>query len=845
MKNFFQLVLLLLLVGCGGDYQATEPETQTIKLPVIYPKIRIWNTPSAGEKAVYNPPGFQWPSSEKGNYSIRISTSKSFDKDLIEKNGIPYALFNPHQSLKEGLWYWQYRVDNKVWTEIDSFNISGATPSFVTPDWDALLSVIPNTHPRVLIVESELEDFRQRVEGYEEVSALIKEADEYVGKSPPDESLALPTFSGKNEFENNKIALLASKWVGWNVYQVMTLLSKAYLLTGDQKYFQTAKTWMVKIAKWDPEGPTHRNNFGDSGIMAGLAVGIDSFWALLTEEERKPIIDQITARAKGFYHLWLNSVESRSSSMHVWQHILHRMFYTSLALVREVPEASAWLEYIYELWIAQSPKMGEKDGAWFNGVSYFEMNTLTLYDISLTLQELTGTNFMQSPWYTNNPKWLIYAFPPGSISDGFCNNGSLYEQPTLNYAGYTEAAARMFDDSHASWYAKEVSKKLGEAVEDDQEFRWHRIKRKHLNPLPTPVKDFDLPQAAIFPDVGVAYMHTSIQDINSNLMLSVRSSPYGPMAHTHADQNTFNIAYGGKKLFYNTGYRPAMGDPHYLGWFKHTQGHNGILIDGQGQPFDAGAYGWLPRFLHSEQISYVVGDASNAYSGIKEEKMDSGLKVFRRHYLMVRPDVIIIYDELEADHAAEWSWLLHNDMGFKVDRYEILAESEVTRAKISLFSSSAVEIQVTDQFSVPVDNWTNKVDEDGDTLTFENQWHLKAVSEQKVEKMRYLAIFQIKADGSFEQVEESSNSYKVDNWIIEASLDINKPAAIKLRNTDNTVAFCSEGYLEVVDINPKYSVSAKLYELINGRSYFQESIDMIPEAIQKVMDRESLIEAKK
>ena len=57
----------------------------------------------------------------------------------------------------------------------------------------------------------------------------------------------------------------------------------------------------------------------------------------------------------------------------------------------------------------------------------------------------------------------------------------------------------------------------------------------------------------------------------------------GPLAHTHAEHNTFNIAFKGKRLFYNSGYRPWMGAPHTLAWYKHTQGHNGILVDQKGQ----------------------------------------------------------------------------------------------------------------------------------------------------------------------------------------------------------------------------------------------------------------------
>ena len=71
--------------------------------------------------------------------------------------------------------------------------------------------------------------------------------------------------------------------------------------------------------------------------------------------------------------------------MHVWQHILHNLFLTSITLIDEVPEASKWLKYIYELWLAQHPKMAENDGAWFNGTGYMRMNVMTLLDIPYKL----------------------------------------------------------------------------------------------------------------------------------------------------------------------------------------------------------------------------------------------------------------------------------------------------------------------------------------------------------------------------------------------------------------------------------------------------------------------------
>lgn len=843
---FFIGSIFILMAFNSSEIRKDEKEFPE----VIYPKIRIWTSPSYGEEPAFNSPSFQWPSKKKASYSFRLSTSKDFNKDLIEKNEIQFAIFNPHKTLKTGKWYWQYKVGNGHWNPVDSVVIKASTPKYETPEIKKLLSAIPETHPRVLVRKTDLGDLRERAKKYNESVKIINEANKYLNQPPPKEESVLPTFTGKNDFENSKIALLASKTSGGKILKVLNSLSQAYILTGDEKYFSTAKTWMLEISKWDTNGPSHTSDFGDSGIMTGMAIGVDTFWDLLSEPEREIIIKPAAVRASQFYKLWISQVESRSSSMHVWQHILHRLFQTSLAFTGEVPEADLWLEYIYELWIAQSPKMGEKDGAWFNGTGYFRMNTLTMYDVSANLKELTGVDFMLSDWYKNNPNWLIYAIPPNSVADGFCNDGNKHPEPTMNYAGYADAAARRFNDPYALWYANEIAKGFGVDISHDDEFRWYRIQRGYKTNLPKPVTEFDLPQAAKFPDIGVAYMNTSVQNIETNLMLALRSSPFGSLAHTHADQNTFNIAYGGKRLFYNSGYRPAMGDPHFLGWYKHTQGHNGILIDGEGQPFSDGSYGWIPRFLHGKQISYAVGDASNAYAGQVDGKyVDLGIKFYRRHFIMLRPSIIVIYDELEADHNAEWSWLLHNDNGFEIDpkNKTISAESEKTKAKVSLFSSCEIDFRITDQFSIPVDNWTNKIDEDGDTIVFKNQWHFKGVSKVKTSKMRYLAIIQVKPDGSFVQINNNKDgNYIVENWNIKAELNTLKPANIQVWNKENTASLVSGGNLEKDGKNYKGKdfSSSKLVEIIDGKEVFQEANDEIPEAIKKVMKRDSIVKNK-
>jgi hypothetical protein len=816
--------------------------TTNLREKEIYTVTRNTTSPSNGESPKFNSPSFQWPAKKNASYSVRISTTKNFDQSLIEKNKIAFALFNPHQQLTQGKWYWQYKINQENWNPIDSFDINTSTRIFPTLPVDKIINNIPAAHPRVLINKSEINNFRLNASKTKEAIAIINEANKILTTPIPKEGDALPKYQGKDKFENEKIASLASKWSGRKIQENLNIFSQAYILTGDIKYFKIAKLWMLEVATWDPMGPSHKNNFADGGIMSSLAIGLDSFWDLLTESERLLIKKNVSTRADQFYKLWINQVEARSSSMHVWQHIMHNLLETALALKGEHPTAENWIEYIYELWIAQSPKMAEEDGAWINGSAYFGMNALSLIDIPTIFKKLSGVDFMTAPWFQNNPKWLIYSFPPNSTSDGFGNDGERYKFPWINYAGYTDALARLTNNSSATWYANAVAKSVGKEIADDAEFRWFRIrdgikKTTALNPLP-------FKQDAFFPEVGVGYMHTNVQDTKNDLMLSLRSSPFGPMSHTHADHNTFNIAYGGKRMFYNTGYRPAMGDPHFLGWYKHTQGHNGVLIDGRGQPFSDGAFGWIPRNIQGEQISYAVGDASNAYSGIVDGKeIDHGMKLFRRHYVMLRPSIIIIYDELEADHAAEWSWLLHNYNGFTMDAktQTVFAENETAKAQVSIISSSDIHLNVTDQFSVPVDNWTNKINEDGDTLSFVNQWHLKAASKQKTEKMRYLAVLQIKPDGRFEKIIKTidNGDVTVGNYRIKANMNVNEAAHIQINNIENTLSFISSGTL-MFEKNKYIGTdikSTKLIEKKDGKIIFKEAVDEMPPAMKKMISK--------
>ncbi|MEB3374701.1 heparinase II/III family protein [Bacteroides sp. CR5/BHMF/2] len=173
-------------------------------------------------------------------------------------------------------------------------------------------------------------------------------------------------------------------------------------------------------------------------------------------------------------------------------------------------------------------------------------------------------------------------------------------------------------------------------------------------------------------------MHTDIGHHTNNAMLSFRSSPYGSTSHALANQNAFNTFFGGKAIFYSSGHRTGFTDDHCMYAYRNTRAHNSILVNGMGQKIGTEGYGWIPRYYEGEEISYVVGDASNAYGkvisplwlergrlsgtrftpemGWDENKLD----FFRRHIVQLgRSGLFVIYDELTGKEPVKWNYLLH------------------------------------------------------------------------------------------------------------------------------------------------------------------------------------------
>ena len=839
LAHLFTGVATIILTQCD------TPQTSPVSYPTtIYSRYLTAAEPSGGIAAQFNTPVLRWPA-ERGSaahYDVRLSQDSLFGEErTMHREKIPWAMFNPHQHLPEGKWYWQYRISGKAWSALQTFEITLEAITLVSPSAVRFLDGIPTHHPRLLVDEADIAHIRSLPTDHD-WRAIIREAEIALKQPILTEQNGLPDKRFNDADRNRKLQQDASKKLGDFAYSTVVPLCQAYLLTGDNRYQHQAIRIAKEIATWDPKGVSHMNDFSDARCMLALAVVFDTFHESLTAADKAMLLPPINDRAASFYTSWKNDIEAKILSGHVWQHILHYFFQTGLAVYGEIPEAAQWLEYAYELFLARAPVLGGVDGGWIEGASYFQMNMETLIDIPLTIKRYTGFDFINThPWYTNNIDWLIYHVPPGSSADGFGDNTEDLFSPGATYIAYADMLARLTGNPDAAWYAEMCRQYENPAISADKSLRWIRLARTKDRDTPKVSKAVELETGKVFREIGMAALHSNPINTHENLMVAMRSSPFGSYGHFLSDQNAFNILYGGKRAFFRTGYKVTMKDPHRTGWYQHTKSNNSLLIDDAGQPYSVEAYGWIPRFLQGQEMAYVMGDASAAYSSA-ETGEDYGLKKFHRHLVLLKPDIIVVYDELESNHPVSWSWLLHSMAEIQIDTATNRFSSHFDgfSGVGKLWTPSHVSWSLADTFEVRAENWRGSRNQQGKLKTYDDeQWHLKAINISPVRSTRFLAVFQINQTANIESVDEEYHdgvlTVSIGDWSIRAQLDTALAPDMSITNNSGTTAFSTHAVqvsLAGKTFGKKKS-SAKLAETLSSHIRYVEASDELPYAMRQ------------
>jgi len=135
----------------------------------------------------------------------------------------------------------------------------------------------------------------------------------------------------------------------------------------------------------------------------------------------------------------------------------------------------------------------------------------------------------------------------------------------------------------------------------------------------------------------------------------IQRPAYPGSGHCHPDANSFTIFSRGEWLAADAG----------AALTKQTHHHNTLTFNGVGQRGEG--HRWLrgralfglahkPRLVFQDSTpdyEYFAGDASHGY------RKEAGLRKFLRHFLYVKPDTVVIVDQVETAQPSSVDWLLH------------------------------------------------------------------------------------------------------------------------------------------------------------------------------------------
>lgn len=825
-KILYLLLFACTLLSCGSS---GNPAVIKVTEETLMHEVRATTSPLNGMHITMNPPRFMWPDKfphlgpvldgvagdvdekQKALYRIRISQDKEFKKEVLTGEQA-WAFFNPFQTLSSGKWYWQHAYVTpegvEEWSPVYHFFVDKDTPEFNPPTLEKVLADYPNYHPRVLLDAQDWQDVIARNQNNPEAQAYIKKALRCISaplKHLREEIDTTNVVKLTNVVQRESALIRESRKIVDREEANVEALVRAYLLTKDERFYKEGIQRLSEILSWQ-ESKYFAGDFNLSTLLSMSTSAYDGFYNLLTPSEKLLLLNNIRHIGDKFFNEYVNHLENRIADNHVWQMTFRILTMAAFATIGEIPEASVWTNYCYNEWISRLPGLN-KDGAWHNGDSYFHVNIRTLIEVPSFFSRISGFNFFADPWYNQNAMYVIYQQPPFSKSGGQGNSHENQRTPNGGRVGYADALARECNNPWATAYVYEIMQEdpniLSKAFEaKPADLTWYRCITKKERPAYTSPLSA-LPDSKVFKETGTALMNTDLGHYNNNAMLSFRSSPYGSTSHALANQNAFNTFWGGKAIFYSSGHRTGFTDDHCMYAYRNTRAHNSILVDGMGQRIGTEGYGWIPRYYEGQEISYVVGDASNAYGNIVsplwlERGRLSGtqytpqngwdenkLELFRRHIVQLgRSGLFVVYDELVGKELVRWNYLLHTvERPMEITEAQgglrILGTNRAGGVSVAhLFSSQEMNYAQTDTFFVAAIDWKNGV---GKSLP--NHYHFTATTAPS-EKACFLNVVDVHGNNRPDAVvKREANSITVGDWVIKCNLNRNAKAFLQIKNT--------------------------------------------------------------
>jgi hypothetical protein len=714
----YQGALLILLAGLIGVNSANE-----LKVDDSPGKPGEWGFhPADDSTSQVNPPGFVWRPQKAMSYIFQASQSENFSRIDYEKRDLIMFCHCPPVTFENGDWYWRFAYiseegQQSSWSKVRHFVIPENAKKFPMPDKEELFSRIPKNHPRLFIRPEALPHLRELARG--ELShiydALVEQCEKIISDPPPTDEP--PKYPEGMEIKSEEWREI---WWGNRVYTIKVLNSAATLaftrlLGGKDEYGEFARKLLMAAAEWDPKGSTGYRYNDEAGMPYNYYFSRTYTFVndLMTPSEKEKCRDIMKIRGQEMYHhlyprhLWQ---PYSSHSNRAW----HFLGEIAIAFFDEVEGTRDWLWFAMNVFYNAYPVWSDDDGGWHEGLSYWRSYISRFLWWADIMRSAMNIDAYQKPYFSKVGYYPMYLQPPGAKRGGFGDlTGHLKSDGNVELMSIFAVQAQ---NPYWQWYVEaHGGSRMGNSYVDFVRGALPKVEAKP----PT-----DLPDSRLFEGTGLAMLNTDITDAENDIFIEFKSSPFGSYSHGYDAQNSFVLYAYSEPLLIRSGRRDIYGSDHHKNWMWETKSVNSILVNGEGQkPLRSyEAQGKIIDFFTSRQYDYVAGQASQAYAG--------RLKSFVRNILFIKPEVIIIFDLLEALEPSTYQWLMHSPNEMKVEsQNNITVENGDAECKVTFLTPEGLQISQTDKFDPPPRPRVKL-----------KQWHLQAGTSDKLENCQFVTI---------------------------------------------------------------------------------------------------------
>ena len=666
MTAWWLLLPAVLAVGCKqAPVAPSAAKGLAIESWAMDPRIHPV-APEDGAVAVTNPPAMVfWHTAKAAAYTVEIARRRNFGGAIVV-GGITLPFYNHTAALARGMWFWRYRYETRdgkrsVWSPVRSFRITRRSIPFPVPSVATLLSRLPD-HPRIYTTKATLPAFRARKDkvAAQAFAALVARGERALAQPPQPPKLggAMPSDPKRRgvafwlDGGRPRQAIGVSPGTLEYASTITRDLAMLYLITGERKYADAARLrllWQAnfRIDAHQAERAHHDTVHCYEYGLQRMASAYDSIYDVLSPADRAKVLAAVEHEGGACYRKlrFKRRIHLKYQTSHAQQD-MHELVTTSLAVVNDLPAAREWLEYLVPQYVNRLA-WGKHDGGYSEG-HYYNYKWHGMLRCALSLRNATGIDLFHKPRFRNAGRFWLYCMSLNYWWAHFGDTFSLHT-PLSGSSNDRDGAnflASLYGDRTVKWWANQIDAPVQMPL-------WY-LSDETLAEKP-PV---DIPQAAMFPDVGWASMYDRFYDSRST-RLFFKSSPWGSHGHSHQDENSFVVHAFGEILAIDKGYYGYCGDAYHRQVCRASKSHNTILVDGEGQGSGIQYGGRIVEFFDSASGSFVAGDATAAYGG--------RLSRFLRSIVFIRPHTFVVYDELAAPNPATFSWQLNAFLKMRLD----------------------------------------------------------------------------------------------------------------------------------------------------------------------------------